>query len=104
MTATSKEEAKKLSTLMAEKRKEHPDTAKATQKLVKENNTIRKTLKRVLKPGPHTIPQIAEESGMPSTEVVWHIAAMLKYGAVIEDGMDEDEEYYTYSLVKKVRS
>ncbi|HEY62490.1 MAG TPA: hypothetical protein G4N95_07555 [Anaerolineae bacterium] len=99
----SKEEAKAISELMIAKRKEHVETAKAAQQLVKENNAIRRKLKKALKSGPHTIPQLAEETGMETVDVLWHIAAMEKYGAVIEVGMDEDEEYYTYSLAKGVK-
>ncbi|OQX65170.1 MAG: hypothetical protein B5M51_01505 [Anaerolinea sp. 4484_236] len=105
---TSKEEArakaKAITELMAAKRKEHPETAKATQEIVKHNNATRKVIKKALKAGPHTIPQLATEIDMPETDVFWHVAAMLKYGAVIETGLEEeDEEYYMYALseVKK---
>jgi len=100
---TSKEEArakaKAIGELMAAKRKEHPETAKAAQEIVKSNNATRRVIKKALKTGPHTIPQLATEIDMPETDVFWHVAAMLKYGAVVETGLEEeDEEYYMYAL------
>lgn len=105
---TSKEEArekaKAIGKLMAAKRQEHSETAKAAQELVKSNNAARKILKKALKAGPHTVLQLAEEVDMPTADVLWHVVAMLKYGAVVEAGLEEeDEEYYMYALseVKK---
>ena len=101
--AVSKEEAKAISELMIAKRKEHAETAKAAQQIVKENNAIRKLIRNALKKEPHTVPQLAEETGLATADVLWHVVAMLKYGAVVEVGMDEDEEYYMYSLAKRVK-
>ena len=36
---------------------------------------------------------------MPSNEVLWHIAAMKKYGLVVETGLDEN--YYRYALAEE---
>ena len=97
--AKEKEKAKAITTLMSERRKDHAETAKTAQALVKSNNSIRRVLKKALKAGPHTIPQLAEETEMASADVLWHVVAMLKYGTVVEAGLEEeDEEYYMYAL------
>ena len=97
--AKAKEKAKAITTLMSERRKDHEETAKAAQGLVKSNNSIRRVIKKALKAGPRTIPQLTEETEMASADVLWHVVAMLKYGAVVEAGLEEeDEEYYLYAL------
>lgn len=102
--AKAKEKAKAISALMSAKRKDHEETAKVAQETVKNNNSIRRVLKKALKAGPRTIPQLAEETEMPTADVLWHVVAMLKYGTIVEVGLEEeDEEYYIYALseVKK---
>ena len=43
------------------------------------------------------MPAIAEACGLPTKDVLWHVAAMRKYGALVETGTDGD--YCTYGLV-----
>ena len=42
------------------------------------------------------VPQLAQATGMTTHDVLWHMAAMKKYGTVEETGMDDDDEYYLY--------
>ena len=95
--------AHERSAMMAGLRKQRIDSFKETQLHVKVQNKIRKTLKKSLKAGPHTIPQLAEETELSKSDVLWHVSAMLRYGLVVEAGMDEDEEFYMYTLAKGVR-
>ena len=95
--------AHKRSAMMAGLRKQHLESVKETQLHVKSQNMTRKALKRSLKATPHTISELAEETEMSKSDVLWHVSAMLRYGIVVEAGMDEDEEYYMYSLAKGVR-
>lgn len=95
--------AHERSAMLAGLRKQHIDSFKETQLHVKAQNSLRKTLKRALKAGPHTILQLAEETELSKSDVLWHVSAMLRYGTVVEAGMDEDEEYYMYTLAKGVR-
>jgi hypothetical protein len=53
---------------------------------------------------PRSIPQLAVTTNIAAHLILWHIAAMKKYGAVEEAGMDETGEYYLYGLVKEVKS
>ena len=43
------------------------------------------------------MPAIAEASGLTTKDVLWHVAAMRKYGDLVETGTDGD--YCTYALV-----
>lgn len=97
----SKEEAKKRTEMLAELRKKHRQQVKVAQELLKEQKSTRKTLMRAMRGAPHSVPQLAIDTGFPADEVLWHIASMKKYGQVEEAGMDEDYEYYEYVLAKE---
>ena len=104
MTTNAKEEAKKRTKMLADLRKQHSERVKQAQGLLKEQQGLRKTLRRAMHGEPKTVPQLAEATGIPAHEVLWHVAAMKKYGDVAEAGMDEDYEYYLYSLAKEAKS
>jgi predicted Rossmann fold nucleotide-binding protein DprA/Smf involved in DNA uptake len=97
----SKEEAKKRTEMLAGLRKQHSERVKIAQGMLKEQKAVRKTLMRAMRGGPHSVPQLAEDSDLPADEVLWHIASMKKYGEVAEVGLDEDYEYYMYILEKE---
>ena len=101
MTTQDREQARKRTRLLAELRERHRETVKAAQRMLKKQQTARKAISRAIQGGPKSVPQIAEMTGIPSHEVLWHIAAMKKYGQVKEEGLDENYEYYLYSLVKE---
>jgi hypothetical protein len=101
MTTQSKEETRQRTELLASLRSQHSETVKHAQALLKEQQTARKALQRALVGGAKSVPQLAENSGLPSHMVLWHIAAMKKYGLVVEAGMDDDGDYYLYELTKE---
>ena len=101
-TRESKEEAKKRTEMLANLRKQHSEQVKIAQEMLKNQKAMRKTLMRALRSGPYSVPQLAESTGIPAEDVLWHIASMKKYGQVVEVGMDEDYEYYQYALEKEV--
>ena len=103
MTAKKTEEAKKQTEMLAALRKQRSEQVKQAQALLKEQQGVRKTLRGAMKAGPRTIPQLAEATGLPSHEVLWHVTAMKKYGLVIEEGLNEDYEYYLYALSEEVK-
>lgn len=102
MTITDKEAAHKRTAMLADLRKERREKVEQAQALLKEQQAVRKTLSRVMQGEPRSIPEIAAATNLPPHEVLWHITAMKKYGEVLEDGMDEDFEYYLYRLAKEV--
>ena len=96
------------------KTKEQRDALKATLKKLREERgpavdaavarnklrqAARKQVRSALAAGPATVPALAAATGLPTSDVLWHVAAMRKYGALVEAGMDGD--YCTYSLVAK---
>jgi len=98
MTKNDKELARQRQKMMAELRSEHRDRVKGMQARLKEQQLTRKALRRALQGEPRTVPALAAELGVPEHDVLWHIAAMKKYGDVVEAGLDEDWEYYLYTL------
>lgn len=101
---TTMEAKKKRTEMLVEMRKEHRDTVQKAQELLKAQQSTRKTLERALTGGPHSVPQLAQAVNMPAHEVLWHIAAMKKYGIVVEAGTDESGDYYLYRLTKEAQA
>jgi hypothetical protein len=104
MPDTSKEKAKKRTEMLADLRNQHRERVKQAQALLKEQQTARKALGRAMQGEPKSIPQLAEASSLPTHQVLWHVAAMKKYGEIVEAGMDEDSVYYLYTLAEEARS
>ena len=63
------------------------------------HQAVRKEVRVALAGGPSTVPALAAATGVPTQDVLWHVAAMRKYGDLVEAGVDGD--YCTYSLVAK---
>ena len=103
MTTTDidKEKNRARTRMLADLREQHRESVKAAQVMLKEQQTTRKAISRAIQGGPKSVPQIAEATGIPAHEVLWYVAAMKKYGQIKEEGLDEDYEYYLYSLVKE---
>ncbi|MGQ9834342.1 MAG: hypothetical protein ACUVRJ_11220 [Candidatus Villigracilaceae bacterium] len=98
---TTTEEKKKRTEMLVEMRKVHRDSVQKAQELLKAQQSARKALERALMGGPHSVPQLAKAVNLPAHEVLWHVAAMKKYGIVAEAGTDESGDYYLYRLVKE---
>jgi predicted Rossmann fold nucleotide-binding protein DprA/Smf involved in DNA uptake len=97
-------DAKKRTEVLVELRKQHEPSAKKAQELLKSQQTDRKKLLQAMKAGPSSVPQLTSATGIPTHEVLWHVAAMKKYGLVEEAGMDDADEYYLYRLTKEARA
>ena len=52
---------------------------------------------------PMSVPQVASAAGLPTDRVLWHVAAMRKYGQLVE-APDKDGDYYTYVLKPEARA
>jgi predicted transcriptional regulator len=81
---------------MKELRKVRKGSIKAAAAKVKAQNEALKAIKEQLKDGPRTVPEIAQAAGMPSSDVMWYIATLKKYGQILE--ADQDGSYYRYQL------
>ena len=66
---------------------------------VKAGNKRKAAIKKSLKGGPMTVPQLAEATGFEPRDVLWSLTAMRKYGSAVEVGTDGD--YPTYALPEK---
>lgn len=97
----SKEDAKKRAQLLKQLREEHKETVVRAQELLKEQNAIRKQIRQAMKDAPKTVPEVAEATGLPTDQVLWHITAMKKYDLAVEGEMDG--EYFQYALVKEAK-
>jgi hypothetical protein len=61
-------------------------------------NSFRKGIKDALKEEAKSIPQIAADMQMPVYEVAYYLMAMLKFGEIEVDSLDDMDEYYFYKL------
>lgn len=66
----------------------------------KENNRIKKAIFGVLQKGSKTVPEISDDTGIPSHQVLWHIATYLRY-RLVEPLEKTDEGYWIYELIQK---
>lgn len=93
---SDKQSAKERIEMLKTLKEQHAETAASAQEQLKEQQKVRRELKKAMKAGPMTIPRIAEAANMPKDVVLWHVVAMKKYDDVIETGQDGD--YYLYAL------
>jgi predicted Rossmann fold nucleotide-binding protein DprA/Smf involved in DNA uptake len=94
--------AKQRSQFLKQLREEHHETVAQVQALLKEQKDIRRQIAQAMGNEPKTVPDIAEASGLPAEQVLWHIIAMKKYNLVVETGLSG--EYYLYQQVKEVKA
>lgn len=99
---STKEDAKKRAILLKRLRAEHQETVERTQALLKEQKAVRRQICQPMRDGPKTIPELAEHTGIPAHEILWHITAMKKYDLIVETGMCG--EYYLYQRAEEAKS
>ena len=75
-------------------REEHKETVERAQALLKEQKRIQQAICKAVRERPKTVPEIAEEVGLPTHEVLWHVTASKKYGVLVEAGMCGDYPLY----------
>ena len=92
---TEKTEKKEAMKKLRESRKH---IIKATSTRVKENRKAIKAIKEQLQDEARTVPEIAGATGLASSEVLWFIATLKKYGEIVEG--DKDGGYFRYSLAE----
>jgi len=82
-------------------RAQRKDKISAASARMKEQKRAIEAITRVLKEGAKTVPQVSEETGISTSEVLWYIAALRKYGQVAEG--EKDGSYFLYELVHKAQ-
>jgi predicted transcriptional regulator len=55
-----------------------------------------KSIKGLLKEGSRTVPEISEAVAIPTSEVLWCVMSLKKYGLVVEG--EQDGAYFRYGL------
>lgn len=95
---TTKQEAKRRGLLLKQLREEHKETVARTQALLKEQKALRRQICQSIREEPKAVPELAEITGIPADQVLWHVTAMKKYGLIVENGMCG--EYYLYQMAE----
>ncbi len=79
-----------------DKIKEKREVPESLKQKVKETGRIQRTILGSLKEEPKTIPGIAEDTGLESHVVTYHLMTMLKFGKIEVGEIDDMDEYYYY--------
>jgi predicted transcriptional regulator len=66
---------------------------------VKHQKKALKAIRDRLGAGAGTIPEIAAATGMQSADVLWYMAALKKYGEIVE--AQKDGSYFRYALAPR---
>jgi predicted Rossmann fold nucleotide-binding protein DprA/Smf involved in DNA uptake len=80
--------------ILKQLRVKHAASVERAQALLKEQKRMEKELCAFLRERPRTVPEAAEATGIPPDKVLWFLAAMKKYGRVVETGMCGDYPLY----------
>lgn len=80
--------------ILKQLRAQHAKSVERTQALFKEQKLMQQKLCAFLRDKPRTVPEAAEATGIPADKVLWFLAAMKKYGMVVEAGMCGDYPLY----------
>jgi predicted Rossmann fold nucleotide-binding protein DprA/Smf involved in DNA uptake len=75
-------------------RSEHEASVQNAQALLKEQKRMQQDLCTLIKDQARTVPELAAATHLPIPKVLWFVAALKKYGIVVERGMNGD--YPTY--------
>lgn len=75
-------------------RTKHAESVERTQALLKEQKRMQQELCTLFRERPRTVPEVALATGLPTEKVLWFLAAMRKYGIVVEAGMCGDYPLY----------
>jgi predicted transcriptional regulator len=92
-------EARARSETLKKLRETHAATVERTQALLREQKQYQREICLVIRDNPKTVPEVAAAIAKPAHEVLWHLAALKKYGIVVEAGMCGD--YVLYKLAKE---
>jgi hypothetical protein len=71
------------------------------REIIREEHIMRGRILRLLENGGLTIPEIAEGLGAPTSEVIFWVMGMRKYGWIREDKEVTDEGYYRYEAIER---
>ena len=87
--------------MLKQLREVHTASVERTQALLREQKQLQQAICQFIRDTPKTVPEIATGIGKPSNEVLWFIAALKKYGIVVETGTCGDFPLYQRSKEKE---
>ncbi len=76
-------------------------TLRDPREIIREEPLMHNPILAALNAGPLTIPEIAEQIGNPSDEVLFWVMGMRRYGHVVEVEDPTDEGYFRYASVRQ---
>jgi predicted transcriptional regulator len=77
----------------------HAETVERTQALLREQKQMQREICQAIRADPQTVPEVAAAISKPANQVLWYLAALKKYGIVVEAGMRGD--YVLYQQAKE---
>ncbi len=86
--------------ILKQLRSKHAASVQRTQTLLKEQKKMQQELLAALREKPRTVPELAAATRLPSDKVLWFVAALKKYGIVVENGMSGDYPLYQKAEAK----
>jgi DNA gyrase/topoisomerase IV subunit A len=92
---SAKDEKEKLKAL----REERKDILDRNKERLKKQNQELNLIKKELKGGPRTVPEMVSATGLSGDRVLWYIMALKKYNEIQEGELVG--EYFKYILVAK---
>jgi predicted transcriptional regulator len=96
---SSTAEARARSETLKQLREAHAETVERTQALLREQKQMQLEICQAIRDDPKTVPEVAAAIGKPASMVLWYLAALKKYGIVVEAGMHDD--YVLYQQAKE---
>jgi hypothetical protein len=80
--------------ILKQLRTAHAEPVKRAQALLKEQKHMQEELCALFRERSRTVPEMALATGISTEKILWFIAAMKKYGIVVEAGMCGDYPLY----------
>ena len=95
-TTTPVEESEKAA--MKRLREARKQTVVSVSARVREQKKAMEAITEQLRDHPMTVPEISGATGIPSADALWYVAALKKYGLVVEAG--KDGGYFRYQMAE----
>lgn len=80
--------------ILKQMRAKHAGAVERAQALLKEQKQMQQALCTLMREKPRTVPELAAATNLPPHKVLWFVAALKKYGIVVENGMCGDYPLY----------
>jgi hypothetical protein len=88
---------------LEKKEAEDSGNGKASVQGMKEFPRIWQSIMQSVAAEPKTIPAIADGLALDTALVTWHVMTMNKYFILEPAGIDDNDEYYSYSLKNRAK-